>query len=396
MIIDPSSTQNEKARQLFAEQDVAHTHDNNTPSVTMPVPSIPGQYQNSNEVDADLARQTQNLNIHDQYAPPSPSSLTSPLERDPPPAYSAQKADDAADAYAEQGNTSEHKPPQLSASELARSFNRPVPSRAAFPTSPSSEVAQSSNASAPTALILHSRTKRLADGFFCVPPAPFDPTIASLAQRNPRDHPFNQRDVREADWVTFLGALQRAATPSDVRMKSYCETIRERNAAPVVGDTMSENGTRSTMRRRRCGDKKGLIIGLTLGLPGYLIYRHIEARKRHAAYLRECDEAVNTSLTKAVDVVDTWNKVMSLNRLMPLCNESAHHMRIYAEFLPRPRTLCSSRSRITALKFDSSRPGPTYEYTQRDSSLVHAGTIRSFESRRKSAAWRLGGAPRQR
>jgi hypothetical protein len=108
-----------------------------------------------------------------------------------------------------------------------------------------------------------------------------------------------------------LGALQRAATPEDVKKKSYCDTIRERNGQPVIGETMSENGTTATVvkRRGRCGDKKGFIIGLTLGLPGYLIYRHIEARKRHAAYVRDSEQAVNNALTKAVEVVDTWNQV---------------------------------------------------------------------------------------
>lgn len=312
MIIYPSSAKNEKATELFAEQDNARTRETNVSPLLMPVPTIPGQIQTVDDVDAALAEQTLRLNIHDQYAPPSPSTLTSSFERDPPPAYSARRSSDAADTYAERSNVFEYESAQREFSDPSKSFARPAPSHSAFATSPNREVSSSSsNSSSATALILHSRTKRLADGFFCVPPAPFDPTQASLAQRDPRDHPFNQRDVREADWVTFLGALQRAATPEDVKKKSYCDTIRERNGQPVIGETMSENGTTATVvkRRGRCGDKKGFIIGLTLGLPGYLIYRHIEARKRHAAYVRDSEQAVNNALTKAVEVVDTWNQV---------------------------------------------------------------------------------------
>ena len=206
--------------------------------------------------------------IHDQYAPPSPtfSSSLEP-ERGPPPAYSSAVTDDVATG----AGPSLTDDPEVGASRARASFSRPVPTFAAFPP----VVEPTVNGRSASVLLLHSRTKSLEDGFFCVPPTPI-PNANDITPSQQTDHPFSRRDVREVDWVTFLGAVRRAAKPAEVKEKSYCEAVREANERRerkkfgngdnlVTGDSTSATGRKGWSI---CADRRGLIFGITMGLPG--------------------------------------------------------------------------------------------------------------------------------
>ena len=66
-------------------------------------------------------------------------------------------------------------------------FKRPLPSHV------TSRISENSATNSFQPLVHHSKTKRLEDGFYLIPP----PTDAQL-------HPFTLRDVGEQDWVKLV------------------------------------------------------------------------------------------------------------------------------------------------------------------------------------------------
>lgn len=135
------------------------------------------------QVDVNLARQLgDGMSVSD--LPPSYDTLT--LEYDQPEArVPAQHQHDPKRRPSESAQrsmpSSKSAGPSDALPERQRSFERSIPS------SVRNSMTGSSGTFEP--LILHSKSKKLEDGFFAVPPH---------TDINP--HPFVQRDVQEADW----------------------------------------------------------------------------------------------------------------------------------------------------------------------------------------------------
>ena len=178
MIIDPS----------YADK-VAENSENITHVFYAAVPQ-PADAEDVNNLSTELH---EHLTIDD--APPAYDAATlnaqihaayAPTETE----YPAEKAipnipSDAGDATVFTALYEPDKPPP--------SFSRQVPGSRDVnePGASTSSSIRPSYKFSP--LVLHSRSKKLEDGFYLVPP-----------HTDMQPHPFSQRDVREADWIKYV------------------------------------------------------------------------------------------------------------------------------------------------------------------------------------------------